>query len=207
VSHSHGRLDIESLRAFVASYQATHPLLLGELWAIPIMLRLALVENLRRVISEVSAGRREKARAVSWVERMRDAIGPAPGGLVLVLADLVKDGTPMGPSFVAQLASSLQREGAPLALALSWLEHELSAQGRTLEHVLQIVGQDLAANQVSVENSIRSLRLLEATDWRVLSKASAWSRRRSERTQRGCTPPWISPPAIPTALRSRPSHD
>src|SRR5262249_20753537 len=41
IAHGDGRLDIESLSRFVAAYQAVSPLKLGELWAIPIMLRLA----------------------------------------------------------------------------------------------------------------------------------------------------------------------
>jgi len=48
IAHGDGRLDAESLRRFVAAYQAVAPLKLGELWAIPIMLRFALLENLRR---------------------------------------------------------------------------------------------------------------------------------------------------------------
>ena len=49
ISHGDGRVDAESLSRFVAAYQTVTPLKLGELWAIPIMLRLALIENLRRV--------------------------------------------------------------------------------------------------------------------------------------------------------------
>ena len=49
ISHGDGRVDAESLSRFVAAYQTVTPLTLGELWAVPIMLRLALIENLRRV--------------------------------------------------------------------------------------------------------------------------------------------------------------
>ena len=49
ISHGDGRVDPESLSSFVAAYQTVTILKLGELWAIPIMLRLALIENLRRV--------------------------------------------------------------------------------------------------------------------------------------------------------------
>ena len=49
ISHGDGRVDTESLRRFAMAYQAVANLQLGELWAIPIMLRLALIENLRRV--------------------------------------------------------------------------------------------------------------------------------------------------------------
>ena len=43
ISHGDGRVDPESLSSFVAAYQRVTPLKLGELWAIPIMLRLALI--------------------------------------------------------------------------------------------------------------------------------------------------------------------
>ena len=42
ISHGDGRVDTSSLRRFVSAYQTVTPLKLGELWAIPIMLRLAL---------------------------------------------------------------------------------------------------------------------------------------------------------------------
>src|SRR6185295_9173829 len=48
ISHVDGRVDAISLNCFIAAYQTITPLKLGELWAVPIMLRLALIENLRR---------------------------------------------------------------------------------------------------------------------------------------------------------------
>src|SRR3972149_4667760 len=57
VSHGDGRVDAGSLSTFVYAYQTIRPLKLGELWAIPIMLRLALINNLRRVAARISAGR------------------------------------------------------------------------------------------------------------------------------------------------------
>jgi cyclic beta-1,2-glucan synthetase len=44
-----GKLDAASVEQFVAGYQSVTALRIGELWAIPIMLRLALIENLRHV--------------------------------------------------------------------------------------------------------------------------------------------------------------
>jgi len=54
IAHGDGRVDPEALSRFVAAYQTVTPLDLGELWAIPIMLRLALIENLRRQVKEPS---------------------------------------------------------------------------------------------------------------------------------------------------------
>jgi hypothetical protein len=54
IAHLDGRIDIESVTRFIASYQAVHALRIGELWAVPIMLRLALIENARRIASRIA---------------------------------------------------------------------------------------------------------------------------------------------------------
>ena len=62
-AHGDGRVDADSLSRFVASYQTVVVLNLGELWAIPIMLRLALIENLRRVAARMATDRIDRNRA------------------------------------------------------------------------------------------------------------------------------------------------
>jgi cellobiose phosphorylase len=171
VSHSHGRLDMEGLRAFVASYQTVQTLQLGELWAIPIMLRLALLENLSRVAARVSAGRHDREAAAAWVERMVDTAASAPARVVLVLAEMVESDPPLTLAFAAELASRLQGLGPSLVFPMAWLEQRLAEQGQTVEHVFQLVSQNQAADQVSIGNSIGSLRLLSATDWREFVEA------------------------------------
>lgn len=64
VSHGDGRIDTESLARFVAAYQRSSALTLGELWAIPIMLRLALIENLRRVAARLAADQTDRNLAI-----------------------------------------------------------------------------------------------------------------------------------------------
>src|SRR6185312_3764871 len=54
VSHSDGRIDMERLSKFITAYQSVANLELGELWAVPIMLRLTLIENLRRVSTQIA---------------------------------------------------------------------------------------------------------------------------------------------------------
>ena len=69
ISHGDGRVDPESLSRFVAAYQKITALKLGELWAIPIMLRLALIENLRRVGARVAANTTDRDGADAWAEK------------------------------------------------------------------------------------------------------------------------------------------
>ncbi len=166
ISHSEGRVDLEGLRAFVASYQAVTPLRLGELWAIPIMLRLALIEGLRRIVIAVAAGRSDREAAGHWVERMLKTAASAPGDVVLVLAEMIKASPALTTPFVAEFSSRLQGKGPALLFPMSWLEQRLAEQGQTIEHIFQLVSQSQAEHQVAIGNSIGSLRLLGAIDWR-----------------------------------------
>src|SRR5213595_1384615 len=53
VAHTDSHLDTETLRRFINAYQNITPLSIGELWAVPITLRIALVENLRRLATRI----------------------------------------------------------------------------------------------------------------------------------------------------------
>ncbi|HVN25625.1 MAG TPA: hypothetical protein VMT71_16775, partial [Syntrophorhabdales bacterium] len=166
ISHGDGRVDPESLSSFVAAYQTVTGLKLGELWAIPIMLRLALIENLRRVGARIAADRIDRNRADYWADEMTRIAEKDPKSLILVIADMARSNPPMVSSFVAELARRLQGQGPALALPLTWIEQRLFESGLTIEQLVRSESQQLAADQASMSNSIGSLRFLGAMDWR-----------------------------------------
>ncbi len=165
VAHADGRLSRGTLSRFVAAYQSVQPLKLGELWAFPIMLRLALIENLRRVAVRVAVALDERDLAETWASRMLQAAEERPSDLILVIADMARSNPAMSSAFVAEFARRLQGQGAALALPLTWMEQRLSDANETIEHLVHLESQKQAASQVSVSNSIGSLRLLGATHW------------------------------------------
>src|SRR6184192_2592680 len=90
ISHVDAQIDAESLTAFVAAYQTVSALKLGELWAIPIMLRLGLIENLQRVTTGLAIAREDRDLASLWVERLQDMAERNPSHLVIVVADMAR---------------------------------------------------------------------------------------------------------------------
>ena len=165
IAHADGRLSRGTLSRFVAAYQTVQPLKLGELWAFPIMLRLALIENLRRVSVRVATALDERDLAQTWAARMLQAAEERPSDLILVIADMARSNPLLSSAFVAEFARRLQGQGAALALPLTWMEQRLSDANETIEHLVHLESQKQAASQVSVSNSIGSLRLLGATHW------------------------------------------
>ncbi len=166
VSHGDGRVDPENLSRFVTAYQSVAVLKLGELWAIPIMLRLSLIENLRRVAARIAADRMYRESASRWAEQMTETAAKDPTSLILTIADMARSDPPLVTSFVAELARHLQGQGSALALPLTWIEQRLSESGLTIEQLVRAENQRQAADQVTMSNSIGGLRFLGSMDWR-----------------------------------------
>ncbi len=165
ISHGDGRVDPEYLSRFVAAYQTVTSLKLGELWAIPIMLRLALIENLRRVAARLALRRIDRNSADYWANLMTEVAATDPKSLILTIADMARSDPPMASSFVAELTRRLQGQGPAQSLPLSWIERRLSESGQTIDQLVRLENQQQASDQISISNSIGSLRSLNATNW------------------------------------------
>jgi cellobiose phosphorylase len=166
IAHVDAQIDAEPLRAFVAAYQTVTSLKLGELWAIPIMLRLGLIENLQRITTRLTIAREDRDLADLWVDRLQEVAEKNPSRLVVVVADMEESGLPLSSSFVAEFCQRLSRQSPVLHLARSWLEQRLVEQGLSIEELVHQESQNQAADQVSVSHSIASLRFLSAMDWK-----------------------------------------
>ncbi len=166
ISHVDGRVDAENVSHFVTAYQSVTPLTLGELWAVPIMLRLGLIENLRRVSVHIATRWRDRNLANLWASRLLAALENEPTTVLQVLAEMAQSDPPFNNQFVEGFCGRLQGQSPSLATVHSWVQHRLAEQGMTREQLQRADNQTQAADQVSIGNSIGSLRFLSAMDWR-----------------------------------------
>ncbi|HEY4952504.1 MAG TPA: hypothetical protein VII71_03855, partial [Verrucomicrobiae bacterium] len=166
ISHTDGRVDASHLTSFVVGYQEVVPLKLGELWAIPIMLRLALIENLRRVAVMLTAARQDRDQADDWAGRILEVAETNPSHLIVIVGDMAKSRSSLSRAFATEFLQRMQEKSAPVKLAISWIEERLAEDGLTIAQLMQSESQHQAATQVSVGNCIGSLRFLDTTDWR-----------------------------------------
>ena len=166
ISHMDGRVDSDNATQFVAAYQTVEPLKLGELWAFPIMLQLALLENLRRVALRIARRREELDAAITWADRMLATAEKQPKQLIQLLAEFANADVPLTAPFVEEFYARLQGQGPAMAFVQTWVEQKLLEQGVTATQLSEAAGRTAAANQISIANSIGSLRFIGAMDWR-----------------------------------------
>lgn len=166
ISHMDGRVDSENTMHIIAAYQTVSPLQLGELWAFPIMLQLALLENLRRVALRIAHRREELNAASVWADRMLAAAEKEPKQLIQLLAEFANADVPLTAPFVEEFYAKLQAQGSAMAFVQTWVEHKLLEQGVTATQLSEASGRTAAANQISIANSIGSLRFIGNMNWR-----------------------------------------
>ncbi|MDT7042203.1 GH36-type glycosyl hydrolase domain-containing protein [Candidatus Nitronereus thalassa] len=166
ISHMDGRVDSDNATQFVAAYQTAEPLQLGELWAFPIMLQLALLENLRRIGLRIARRREERDAAIAWATRMHTTAESEPKKLVQLLAEFANADVPLTAPFVEEFYARLEALGPPMAFIQTWVEQKLLEQGVTATQLSEAAGRTAATNQISFANSIGSLHFIGALDWR-----------------------------------------
>jgi cyclic beta-1,2-glucan synthetase len=156
VAHTDSSLDEAHLKRFVQVYQEVAPLTIGEIWAVPIMLRLALLENLHRLADQMLTVLDDRERAEQWAHQ-----GAATTGTTAQLPQ-----TPvLTDSFLVRSLHVLRERGP--AEAIEKIESELAERSINLGEVVQRENRRQAVNQVSVGNAVTSLRLLAMVDWNV----------------------------------------
>jgi len=163
ISHSEGRVDRENAGMLVAAFQEVAPLTLGELWAVPAMLRLGLLESVRRMALRTVQRLDEVEEADAWAARVDAAAGTGERALAAALRAFVAGHPPLSPIFVSRLLHQLRAgHGAPPAL-----EGWIAGEGMAAEHAAAQATQRMALTQVMMANSITSLRGVALVDWRV----------------------------------------
>ncbi|KAB2956365.1 MAG: carbohydrate-binding protein, partial [Thermoanaerobaculia bacterium] len=155
IRHTDSRLDRAQLMRFMNSFQSVAPLTIGELWAWPSMLKLALIENLRRLAARTLDGRAARHAADAYVARIDEG---GQGELPPLPPEL-------HTAFVVQVLQRIREYGPRLAAIRSAVDAHLATLEMSSEDAIRAEHQEQAATQVSVANVIGSLRLCSSLDW------------------------------------------
>ena len=163
VAHTDSRFELDTLQRFVRAYEGIQPLSIGELWAVAIHLRVALLENLRRLAEQTIRARRARARADEVADRLLGLSGRPAERVDDVLAGL--GDAPLASEFAVELVQRLRDQPASIMPALDWLNANLAAQGTTPNEVVAQAHQAQAAANITVRNIITSMRWMSSIDW------------------------------------------
>src|SRR3989344_938197 len=166
IAHTDSHLDRDTLLTFLNEYQRDGALNSAELWAFPIMLRLSLIENLRRLMdqAQITMLKRHSAKELSdWIISEQNNNGKQRA--VKILSKYFPPDKQMDPAFTIYIVQRL-READPVALNLiNWVEERVSEHDINLEEFIRVETHQRTLNRSSVGNVVNSLRMLSFMNW------------------------------------------
>ncbi len=171
IAHTDSRIDSDTLRRFLLSFQSEIPLSIGELWAVAITLRIALVDHLLPLAQRIHNGRVQREEADKLCDRIlalvaSTGIEGSPERIVDLLSSSLNRPEAFDRAFIVQLLQRLRDQDPKLLPVMDWLNNQLATLGTSPNALIQLDHNRLAAAQVTVGNIITSMRLLSQMDWR-----------------------------------------
>ena len=161
VAHTDSRLEPDTLQRFVRGFQRVQPLTIGELWAVPIALRIVLVENLRRLAEHIVSGRAARQAADALANDLLGLGGQPRRPLAFQGLDTASQSA----AFTVELVQRLRDQDPQSTPALRWLDEQVSTRGHSSDELVQLEHQNQAAMNVTVRNVITSMRMMSTLDW------------------------------------------
>jgi cyclic beta-1,2-glucan synthetase len=161
VAHTDSRFEPDALRRLVGAFQRVTPLTIGELWAVPTVLRIVLLENLRRLAERIVQARAARRDA----DTLADELLGVGGRPARPQAFAPLESATVRTAFAVQLVQRLREEDPETTPAWRWLKEELAARGTAPDEIVRVEHQRQAATNVTVRNVITSLRLMSSCDW------------------------------------------
>jgi cyclic beta-1,2-glucan synthetase len=163
VAHSDSRFELPTLESFVQAYQRVQPLTIGEVWAVAIHLRVALIENLRRLAQQIIRAREARSKADQLADSLL-GLGDKPAEDVdAVLRRL--GNAPLSDAFAVELVQRLRDQDSSMMPVLHWLNSKLKTQGTSTTEIVAHEHQAQAEANVTVRHIITSMRWMSSVDW------------------------------------------
>ncbi|BBB91846.1 MAG TPA: glucoamylase family protein [Methylomusa anaerophila] len=163
LQHVDGNLDEDSLISYINSYQEVSVLAIAESWAVPLFLRISLIQRLAEVMELV----RERREVCMLVERLLARLEPSRLNPEVLKASLEEAGQdmPLSGAAVVYLARRLREWADDSATVREWLMCKLENGPDSLDQTLSYEYQLQAVYQVTIGNLIDSLRKISRLDW------------------------------------------
>lgn len=161
IANTSNRLTQENIDLFLRSYQMTTPLTIGELWALPLMLRLCLIECITALAIDVDRRLIERETASYWGNRLL-GVRKNPELVDKFLEELIHEHPIPTPYFAEELIDHLFDEENILIEVKRWLETYFNAPIADTVHQEQI---QESLESVAFSNAIVSLITLSQITW------------------------------------------
>jgi cellobiose phosphorylase len=163
LKHCDGNFNLDTFKNYIKAYQEVAVLGIAEVWAIPVIMRIALFRKLTNVMENI----KDRRNICSRVEEIISKLDSQEITPELLKDALEKSGyeMPLSGPMIVHLVKHLRERADYSATVGEWLICKLENGPESLDHILSYEYQLQAGYQHTTGNIISSLRSLSRLDW------------------------------------------
>lgn len=159
-------LEGKVLKHFVTAYQKTGAALtIGEIWALPVALRIVLIENLRRICVFSEHTRQAQQSANEMADKILQSKPEEIYAEASRLQKVLNSNRQINSAWLVQLIRRLRNQGEIVTPILEAVEKKLRINDYEIEQIFVIDQNQAASAVVTIGNIITSFRWLKSFDW------------------------------------------
>ncbi|MGH8114276.1 MAG: hypothetical protein ACREPS_04375, partial [Rhodanobacteraceae bacterium] len=163
-----GNVEPDAIERYLDEYQQRTTLDLVELWTLPVLVRIVLIEGLAGCAAAIALRLEAYSSAEFWAEHLIDIAAHTPNDMLPRVAEMAHADPFVSPAFAAEFYRLLEGKHPALKLALTFAEQQLAQRGTSVGRVIDGESRAQAADQVSIANRINSLRRVVDYNWSEL---------------------------------------
>ena len=168
VSYTDGSITKDNVVTFLNAYETKKALQQEEIYELPTMIQIALIEHIKNVASKIIAEQLQKFKVESLVERViQNKEMTAQKFHSYKSVSLDSEAT----SYVEYMIYLLKKMGTQGRPFLDILEEEIAKVGTTSSEIIQSEHYALAVQRVSMSNSILSMKNVSRLNWLTIFEA------------------------------------
>ena len=173
IAHTNSQIDENILMNYLKAYQSHSVLTDREIWALPAMIRIALIENIRHICEKIRSTQLEWRKADQLLDEHTGEESEKTDKLLKAIEARLNSTDEISQSFIEHLCYRLRRVGQGYAHAVKQIDENLDKHGTTLGDITQKEHNSQAAAAVSIGNGIISLKFISSFDWMDIFEASS----------------------------------
>ena len=162
VGYTDGVVTKDGIETFVNAYQSKRAMSGDELYELPMMLQISLIENIKNVSLKIIAGQLQKFKVESMVERIINNKDQNKQKFHKYKNINLNNEASSYVEYLIYLLRKMGKKGKPY---LDILEEEIVKVGTTSSEIVKAEHYDMAVRRVSISNSILSIKNIARMNW------------------------------------------
>nr|WP_307889973.1 hypothetical protein [Clostridium botulinum] len=164
IHNFHGNMDKDFIIKFINEYQKNNILTSSEVWALPIMLRIALIQKISIITEEITYIQRERKRGEELADKIIKNYND--GDLEKTIDELKDNGINISPYFMETFINIINDNGIKEEKLNLFIQEQLEIKEKNIDNIINLGYRKQSKQQIIMGNCINGLRDIEAINWK-----------------------------------------